>query len=76
MSLAGLGDKERAIQFAAAVSAEWGRMGVDIQVRFWDALIDRYVGTAKRSLAVKDAEQAWNKGLRIPFEEAVALALA
>jgi predicted ATPase len=75
MSLAGLGKKELAVQLAGAVRAEWDRLAIDVHVRFWDALLDRYIGAAKQNLGTTDSEAAWAKGRSIPFEEAVALAL-
>jgi len=75
MSLAGLGEKEQAISFAEAVTAEWNRIGVDIQVRFWDALLDRYVGAAKRSMNAEEYERASKTGQRMSFEEVITLAL-
>jgi tetratricopeptide (TPR) repeat protein len=76
MSLAGLGKKELAIRYAAAVRAEWDRIGVDIQVPFWDALLDRYVGVAKRSMEVRHFEKEWSKGRNMSFDEVVSLALS
>ena len=78
MSLAGLGlarQLQVAIQLAGAVKAEWDRLGVDIHVRFWDALLDRYLGGARRALGTEDFEREWNKGRELSFDDAVKLAL-
>ena len=75
MSLAGLGKNELAVRLAAAVSTEWDSIGVDIQVQFWNALLNRYIGAAKQSLEDADLEREWNQGRSLPFDEAVALAL-
>ena len=64
-----------AIQLAGAVSAEWDRLGADIHVRFWDALLDRYLGAAERTLGSEAAETERNKGRALSFDEAVKLAL-
>jgi hypothetical protein len=64
-----------AIQLAGAVSAEWDRLGADIHVRFWDALLDRYLGAAERTLGNEAAETERNKGRALSFDEAVKLAL-
>jgi tetratricopeptide (TPR) repeat protein len=64
-----------AIQLAGAVKAEWDRLGVDIHVRFWDALLDRYLGAARRALGTEDFEREWNKGRELLFDDAVKLAL-
>lgn len=47
MSLAGLCEKELAVRHAAAALVNAKRIGVDVQVRFWDALLERYIGGAK-----------------------------
>jgi tetratricopeptide (TPR) repeat protein len=82
MSLAGLGLSQSAssgthiaIQLAGAVKAEWDRLGMDIHVRFWDELLDRYIGAAQRALSPKEFEREWNTGHELPFEDAVNLAL-
>jgi len=64
-----------ALQLAAAVKAEWDRLGADIHVRFWDELLDRYLGAARRSLSIEDFEREWNSGRELPFDDAVKLAL-
>jgi hypothetical protein len=76
MSLAGLGQTKLAVQLAGGVKAEWNRLGVDIHVRFWDALLDRYIGGAKEKLGNRESEQAWNQGLAIAFDDAISTALA
>lgn len=75
MSLAGLGKAQLAIQLAGAVKAEWERLGVDIHVRFWDALLDRYLGAARQSLGKEVSDAEWNKGSELSFDDAVKLAL-
>ena len=75
MSLAGLGEEKLALQLAGAVKGEWERMGMDIHVRFWDALLDRYLGAAKEALGRESSEKEWNKGRDLLFDEAVELAL-
>ncbi|HET9788956.1 MAG TPA: hypothetical protein VFP47_17590, partial [Pyrinomonadaceae bacterium] len=64
-----------AVQLAGAVKAEWDRLGVDIHVRFWDALLDRYLGAARRALGTEDFDREWNKGRELLFDDAVMLAL-
>jgi non-specific serine/threonine protein kinase len=75
MSLAGLGDLERALRLAASAKAEWERIGADVHMRFWDALLDRYLGGARRTLGADAAEHVWKEGRLIPFDEAIAIAL-
>jgi hypothetical protein len=43
-------------------------------IAFWDALLDRYIGTAREELGA-DGDVAWEEGLQLPFDAAVALAL-
>jgi hypothetical protein len=76
MSLAGLGETKLALKLAGAVKAEWERIGVDIHVRFWDALLERYLGAAKQSLGQAEANMVWTEGSHLSFAAAVTLALA
>lgn len=75
MSLAGLGDSQGALRLVSAVDAELQRMGVNLRVSFWDALLDRYLGIVREAL---DAEcKAWlsEEGRRITFENAISIGL-
>ncbi len=74
-SISPAGEAQVAIQLAGGVKAEWNRLGVDIHVRFWDALLDRYLGAARQALGTEDFEREWNKGRELLFEDAVQLAL-
>jgi non-specific serine/threonine protein kinase len=76
MSLAGLGRSEPALRLAAAAVAEWKRIGTDLHIRFWDALLDRYIGGARHALGDDAADRAWCEGLQLPFEQAVEEALS
>ena len=74
MALAGQGHREHGIRLAAAGAAVWAELGVQISIAFWDALLERYIGTARKELgAAGDAE--WEEGRQLPFDDAVALAL-
>ena len=75
MSLAGLGRANLALELAGAVKAEWDRLGADIHVRFWDALLDCYIGLAKHALGTESSAAAWTKGGELSFDDAVNLAL-
>jgi tetratricopeptide (TPR) repeat protein len=76
MSLAGLGAADLALRLAAGIEAEWERIGADIAaVRFWTALLDRYLGSA-RAAAGGDAARIWSEGRAMTFDETVALALS
>ncbi|MGH7724802.1 MAG: protein kinase domain-containing protein [Candidatus Eiseniibacteriota bacterium] len=74
MSLAGLGDRESAVRLSAAVRAEWRRLGVDLRIRFWDGLLERYIEPARRALPAETAERCRREGEAMSFEEAIAAA--
>ena len=74
MAWAGLGRPERALVLAAAVEALWESLGTSPSVRFWDELLDRYVGAARRELGVS-ADPYWEEGRALDFDDAVQLAL-
>ena len=75
MSLAGLGDSERALRLGGAVEAEYERIGSTLHVRFWDALQAKYFGLARHALGDAAASRAWERGRATPFDEAVEEAL-
>ena len=75
MSLAGLGQSEPALRLAGAVKAEWERLGVDPHMRFWDELLEQYLGKARAALTSEAAKKAHELGRQISFEEAIQKAL-
>jgi len=75
MAAAGRGRHRRALVLAAAMEALWESLGITISVRFWDELLDRYVGTVRRSLGA-EAETYWLEGRALDLEGAVASALS
>ncbi len=74
MAKAGQGDSARALELAASVEALWHSLGTDLHVAFWERLLERYLGHARTALG-PDAEAAHTRGLELPFDDAVALAL-
>jgi len=74
MSLSGLGRHEVALRLAGAAKGEWARIGADVHMRFWDALMDRHFEASRRALGA-EAGGAWDAGFELPFEKAMALAL-
>ena len=76
MSLAGLGRADEAVRLEAAASAELQRLGVDVHLRFWDALIERHIGGARRALGEDAAARRRDEGRAIGFDETTATALA
>ena len=71
MSLAGLGDPETAVRLSSAARAEWARHGVKIQIRFWDALVERYLVPARATLGPGRYEAAARAGADVAFEDAI-----
>jgi non-specific serine/threonine protein kinase len=76
MSLAGLGDHAGALRLAGATQAEWDRLGADPHMRFWDALLEREIGAARRALDEGAAARAWAEGRALTFDECCRIALA
>lgn len=74
MSLAGLGDSRKACLLGASVRGEFTRLGVDPHMRFWDALLDRYLVRARETLGSDAAERAEKDGRLLSFDDAVELA--
>ncbi len=71
MSLAGLGEHERAIALSTAVRAEWARHNVNMQIRFWEALIVRFLTPARNAISAERTEAATRAGRDMTFEDAV-----
>jgi len=74
MAAAGVGEARLGLLLAASVEALWESLGTWISVAFWDALLDRYLGAARRGLG-GEANAVYTKGRALPFDEAVELAL-
>lgn len=75
MSLAGLGECRQAEILCAAAGAEMNRIGADIHARFWDALLEKYLGTAREQLGDVASEAARREGAGMTFDDAILLAL-
>lgn len=76
MSLAGLGEHATAVRLVAASRAEWARLGVDLRIRFWDELHERYLTPARAELGAAGVEEAELAGRNMTLETAVAEAAA
>ena len=74
MSAGGRGDLVLSVTLAAAVEALWEQRGIDLSVPFWDALREQHIGGARRALGA-EADDLWEAGRKLTFEEAVQLAL-
>jgi hypothetical protein len=57
------------------VDAEWRRLGANVRIRFWDALLDKYFGRARRDLGQVAAAQARAEGRAMTLGEAMVQAL-
>ena len=75
MSLAGLGLYQKAGVLDAAVHAEMDRIGADVHVPFWDALLEKYLGAARRNLGHDGIESARQKAESMSFQDGVEMAL-
>ncbi len=76
MSLAGLGEHSTAVRLVAASRAEWVRLGVNLSIRFWDELHERYMDSARGALGAVAAEEAERAGRAMTLETAVVEAMA
>jgi tetratricopeptide (TPR) repeat protein len=74
MSMAGLGEPALGIRLDSAVRAENARLGVDPHMRFWDELLERYLGAARTALGPIRATHAEEDGRAMSFERAIATA--
>ena len=77
MTLAGLGQPERALRIAGAADKQLRALGIpnDDSVAFWKVLLDRFIGKARDDLGA-EADAAWEAGRRLDLRGAVAEALA
>jgi tetratricopeptide (TPR) repeat protein len=75
MSLAGLGEPEAALFLHEATLGEWESVGAEIHVRFWDALVHRFLLTAARAMGPDATERIRTEARRMPYESVVQRAL-
>ena len=73
MSLAGLGESATAVRLVAGMAADWSRVGANVTVRFWRALLDQHMGAARAKLG-PHADTAWAEGLALAFDDVIQLA--
>ena len=68
---------ERALRLGGAAAAEMDALAIDYTaIRFWNALLERYLGRARAELGADAAEAAWQEGRRTDLESAIEEALA
>jgi tetratricopeptide (TPR) repeat protein len=75
MALGGLGEARHSLQLGGAAAAELRRLGADTRIRFWDALVDRFLGMARRTMGDPAATVAWSEGEAMGLDEAIVQAL-
>ena len=75
MSLAGLGEAEAALRLVGGIAADWAKVGANVSVRFWSALLDRHIGAARVQLGDR-AERVWNEGFQLSFDDVIRLAMS
>ena len=64
------------LPLGGAAKAELDSLGIDYTgIRFWNALLDRYLGRARSELGAAAAEAAWEEGRRTDLESAIEEAL-
>jgi len=76
MALAGQGRDRKAMVLVGALKAERERLGVDFHVRFWDALIDRFLTPARARLGPEAATAAEREGRAMGFRPGIDYALS
>jgi hypothetical protein len=77
MAAAGTGDARRALMLGGAAAAELDALGIDFSgIRFWNALLVRHFGIARKALGESESDAMWQAGRRMGFERAVAEALS
>jgi predicted ATPase/tRNA A-37 threonylcarbamoyl transferase component Bud32 len=76
MGIAGQGRCKKALRLNGAALREWEEIGATIPyIAFWDILMERNIGRAKKELGEKDAVALENEGQKMGFERAVDYAL-
>ncbi len=68
MSLAGRGANAEALRLAEAVEAEFVRLGVDLRVRFWNALLDRHLGSLRRDKTRVDDVMTFDAAVQLALQ--------
>ena len=77
MANAAISACERALKLGGAAAAELDALGIDLTgIRFWSALLDRYLGGARAELGAERAGAAWEAGRRTDLEAAIREALS
>ena len=75
LALAGQGRDRKAMVLVGALKAERERIGVDFHVRFWDALIDRFLRPARERVG-PEAAAAEREGRAMGFRAGIDYALS
>ncbi len=76
MGIAGQGRYEKALRLNGAALKKWEDIGATIPtIKFWDILMEKNIGRAKKELGEEAAAEAENEGRQMGFECAVEYAL-
>jgi tetratricopeptide (TPR) repeat protein len=76
MGIAGQGKYEKALRLNGAALKKWEDIGATIPtIKFWDILMEKNIGRAKKELGEKAAVEAEIEGRQMGFERAVEYAL-
>ena len=76
MGIAGQGRYEKALRLNGAALKKWEDIGATIPtIKFWDILMERNLGRAKKELGEKAAAEFENEGREMDFDKAVEYAL-
>ncbi|UCE41173.1 MAG: protein kinase [Candidatus Aminicenantes bacterium] len=76
MGIAGQGRYKKALRLNGSALKKWEDIGATVPtVRFWDILMEKNIGRAKKELGEKAATEFENQGRHMDFDKAVAYAL-
>jgi non-specific serine/threonine protein kinase len=76
MGIAGQGRYKKALRLNGAALKKWEDIGATIPtIKFWDILMERNLGRAKKELGEKAAAEFENEGRQMDFDKAVEYAL-
>ena len=76
MGIAGQGGYKKALRLNGAALRKWEEIGATIPtIKFWDILMERNIGRARKELGEKAADVAESEGRQMGFERAVDYAL-
>jgi hypothetical protein len=75
MSLAGMGQGEKALRLQGAIEAERDALRSNVSIDFWNQLIERYIGAAEKRLGPEATAAEKQIGRSMTLEAAIEYAL-